>query len=218
MKAVDITGQKFGRLTAVRSLRSSPRGKIWLFRCDCGIEIERGYAQVTCGITSSCGCLRRETITKHGFQLGVANNKRLKSPQTQVYTAYHAMLQRCYNPKSTNFKNWGGRGISVCDLWRESFVDFVLHIGLPPTPKHTVGRIENSGNYEPGNVRWETRRDQLRNTRRTKFATIEGRTQCLTAWAAECGLSLSGMRSRFDRGIRGQELLAPATPRALRRW
>lgn len=210
MRAIDIAGQKFGRLRALKSLRSSSRGRVWSFRCDCGKLVELVCTYVTRGNTSSCGCLRTETNIKHGFQMGVGKDRKLKTPQTQIYRVYHSIQQRCHNPKNTNFKNYGGRGVSVCALWRDSFHDFVRHVGLPPTPKHSLGRIDNAGNYEPGNVRWETRRTQQQNTRRNLFVTVRGETKCVTEWARVSGIGFSCLRARCRRGVTGDAFLAPS--------
>jgi hypothetical protein len=88
--------------------------------------------------------------------------------RTKIYEAWRAMFARCYNPNHISYKNYGGRDIKVCIEWRKSFTKFLVDIGLPPTPKHTLDRIDNNGDYEPGNVKWSTRSEQQYNKRRSK--------------------------------------------------
>lgn len=212
-KRKDVTGQRFGRLVAVKCLGTTWEGGRPRFRykcrCDCGNFIDVERSSLVHENTRSCGCLREETINKHGMLKGVASNRSLRNLYIKVYVAYHAMRQRCLNPKHTGYKNWGARGIKICDRWLNSIADFLSDVGLPPSPKHTLGRIDNNGNYEPGNVKWDTRREQLQNTRRTNFITINGKTLCLTQWARETGVPVPCLRSRQKRGLTGEDLLRP---------
>ncbi len=208
-KPKDITGRTFGRLTALRSIQATARGYIWKFRCSCGRTLYRHKAWVLSGNTLSCGCLRKDAITKHGYQKGVMNNRKLRNLSTKVYTAYHAMRQRCLNPRSSGYKNYGGRGIKICSRWLNSFVNFAEDVGFPPSYMHTIGRIDNEGGYKPSNVGWFTRKEQMENTRRSNLITIGTKTLCLTAWAKKSGLKISCLRSRQKRGIIGAAFLDP---------
>jgi hypothetical protein len=137
---------------------------------------------------------------------GIIKSKRhghKKGGATSMYDRWQNMRRRCSNPKHAQYPNYGARGIKVCERWDKSFLDFLTDItatiGLPPTPKHTLDRTDNDGNYEPGNVRWATMAEQNRNSRHVHLITFKGKTQCLTAWAQELGIP----RSCLDRRING---------------
>lgn len=117
---------------------------------------------------------------------------------TPEYETWNRLIQRCENPKHPEFHNYGGRGISVCKQWRESFEQFLAHIGNKPSPKHTIDRIDNDGNYEPGNVRWATRLEQAQNMRTTKIVTHQGISLSLSAWARRLNISCSAMQKRLN--------------------
>lgn len=126
------------------------------------------------------------------------------------------MKARCHNPNHPSFANWGGRGISVCEEWRDSFKVFCDDMGLKPSSEHTLDRIDNDGNYEPGNCRWATWREQLRNRRNNVLVEAFGRTQCVAAWAEELGIRWSLIDQRIKRGYTAEESLM-AVPGALRK-
>ena len=119
---------------------------------------------------------------------------------TKEYVAWKAMLTRCYNTKSTGFKHWGGRGISVCSAWRNSFREFLKDVGLAPSSAHTLDRRENNGDYEPGNVRWVTRRIQCRNKTSNRFLTYKGLRLTIAEWGERTGFGESLIRHRLGAG------------------
>lgn len=118
---------------------------------------------------------------------------------TKVYFAWHSMIDRCLVSYSTNFKNHGGRGITVCPEWADSFSAFLRDMGLPPSKKHSLDRINNDGNYEPGNCRWATAKQQCRNRRGCKFLTFRGETKTLTEWSEIMGLHKDTVGCRISR-------------------
>lgn len=151
-----------------------PRMRRVRCRCTCGVERVLYLASLTRGLSTSCGCWARERAITHG-----------RSTDAE-YRIWQAMIQRCHNPKHSDFRNYGGRGIAVCTQWRSSFVDFVTHVGTRPTPAHTLDRIENDGPYEPGNVRWATRHEQMANTRLThEERERRGRINAMKRWHPE---------------------------------
>lgn len=113
-----------------------------------------------------------------------------------LFYSWHSMLARCSDPRSTVWHNYGGRGIKVCDRWRASFWNFYADVGDRPFGM-SLDRINNDGNYEPGNVRWASKRVQQNNRRNSKMLTINGRTECLTDWAREYGLSRFTLAKRL---------------------
>lgn len=159
-----MLGTRYGRLVLLE--RGKGENAKWLCACDCG-NTKLIYANnVRTGKTQSCGCLHAETMremcTTHGDTVG-----RIRTPE---YEAWSGMSKRCYNVKTKAYSYYGGRGITVCDRWRNSFEDFLADVGRKPTPAHTLDRINSDGNYEPGNVRWATRRVQRINQRRMTTA------------------------------------------------
>ena len=127
---------------------------------------------------------------------------------SKIYKAWRAILFRCNNPKAECYGNYGGRGIR-CEF--QSFEEFYADIGDPPTPKHTVDRIDNNGNYAPGNLRWATMSEQLRNTRDNHFLEHDGRRLTITEWAEVTGLVKSTIFSRIEAGYTVAAALSPVT-------
>jgi hypothetical protein len=120
------------------------------------------------------------------------------------------MLQRCSNPNAKNYSRYGGRGISVCAEWAASFERFLSDVGPCPSSDHSIDRIDNDGGYEPGNVRWATRVEQMRNTSRADLVTYQGRTQTLGQWAVETGIPRGTIWNRIRRGLPEDRWFAPS--------
>lgn len=161
-RTIDLTGRRFGRLVAQakEGLATDDEAR-WRCLCDCGNETCVRSSSLRNGTTQSCGCLRRELLSTRPLKHGQARHGRL----TSEYDAWHAMKQRCLNPNHAAYANYGGRGITVCQQWLESFEVFFADVGLKPDPELTLDRIDNDGSYEPGNVRWATRSQQNSNQR-----------------------------------------------------
>ena len=189
---IDLTGKRFGNLTVIRFQGNRKSGAHWRCRCDCGNERTVYYWNLQNGKAVSCGCLRGkrnvERLTTHGRS------------ETVEYATWGRMCSRCTNQNVFEFKDYGGRGIVVCDRWLNSFAAFFEDMGPRPSSKHSLDRIDNNGNYEPGNCRWATRKEQSRNTRASRMLTFMGETKCLTDWAIEIGLSPATLAKRLDYG------------------
>lgn len=154
-RAKDISGERHGRLSVIAPHDRDKHGKVrWQCKCDCGRSVIAVGSDLTKGHTTSCGCSRIGSTgkPKHGLY------------GTPTYISWRSMNSRCHNPKARGYEFWGGRGISVCDEWRDSFSAFHEYMGDRPEGM-SLDRIDNNGNYEPGNVRWATTAEQNRNKR-----------------------------------------------------
>jgi hypothetical protein len=162
MQAKDITGNIYGNLTAIARVGSNARGQaMWRCRCACGGESIVIALNLRSGNTTTCGCSHRRRGADH------PNSTHLRK-HTPEYRAWSNMLTRCTNPRNKSYANYGARGITVCDRWRHSFEAFLADVGERPDGT-TLDRINNDGNYEPGNVRWASYFMQSRNRRSTKL-------------------------------------------------
>lgn len=162
-RRMDITGQRFGRLVAIRYLYIKNSDAFWECRCDCGELVAIRGSQARSGKTLSCGCLRRELSSARASGQIIHGGAR-RGDEAPEYMCWRGMIERCHNPKNTNYIHYGGRGIHVCNEWRRDFAAFVAH-GPRVSMAHSVDRIDNDRGYEPGNVRWATQSQQLLNKR-----------------------------------------------------
>lgn len=197
---IDITGQRFGHWTVLRRAGSSARGEpLWLCRCDCETELARDGNSLRRGLSKSCGCTanegRKAANKTHG-----ESDRGGKQAASVEYRAWQSMKRRCGNPRDSGFAHYGGRGIAVCERWRDDFLAFLADVGRRPSPDHSLDRIDVNGNYEPGNVRWATRVVQMRNRRSTVLITVNGVTRCAKDWATALGGSTRLVVARIARG------------------
>lgn len=194
---IDLAGQKFARLAVVRVHGKAARGSItWECQCDCGKAVVVIGSHLRSGNTKSCGCLNVEGIIARSTTHGHSRKGRI----TSEFHTWASMIKRCSNPAADDYQRYGGRGISVCERWANSFETFLSDMGPKLSPKHSIDRINNNGNYEPGNCRWLTEKDQQRNRRDNRQVEFNGRTQCISAWAEELGVVESRIRYRLNRG------------------
>lgn len=197
----DLTGMKFGRWTAIRfSHVSEHRGYYWLCRCDCGTERPVRSNQLKNGTNRSCGCLQRELAAAKSRVHGLSNHP--------LKPMYSAMVARCHNPNSSEYANYGARGIVVCERWRDSIANFIADMGERPQGM-SIDRIDNDGPYSPENCRWATSSQQHNNTRFNRIIELNGRRQTVVQWAAELGLSPNTIRSRLRKGWSVERALDP---------
>jgi len=158
---INLTGERFGRLTVVRETTKSSCGSIrWECICDCGKAHIVYSCHLRSGHTKSCGCLYVETAIKTFTTHGKSN--------TPEHVCWMDMVSRCYSKNNQSYHRYGGRGITVCKRWRNNFINFLNDMGLKPNPKLTIERIDNDGDYRPGNCKWETHAIQNRNKSKRK--------------------------------------------------
>lgn len=176
-------------------------------RCDCGsIEVFRLPA-LRSGKTQSCGCLALEMAIERGHKYG-GQTKTHGGTGTAEYQIWLGMKARCLNPNSPGYERYGARGIGVCQRWIDSFPAFLADMGPRPSEVHSIDRYPNqSGNYEPGNCRWATAKEQARNTRGNVILEIDGRCLCVSEWAEELAVSASLIFHRLERGWSAEDAL-----------
>ena len=187
-KVIDISNKRFGRWLALRYLGN----RRWLCRCQCGTEKSVPGHYLRRGASRSCGCLQVE--------LFVAKYKTHGKKHTPEWRAWSSMRCRCLNPNHAAWSRYGGRGITICRRWLDSFQAFLNDLGPKPGPGYSLDRIDNSGNYEPGNCRWATRIQQERNKRSNRRFDWEGRSYTLSELGSKCGLLPGTLADRLDYG------------------
>lgn len=187
----NLIGEKINRLTIQFFVCNKGKFPWYMCLCECGHQKSICIYKVISGKTQSCGCLLDEK-TKQGANLihGEARRGKWK----KEFRLWVNIRQRCYNENCKAYKNYGGRGIKVAERWMMSFQDFLEDAGRAPSPNHSFERINNDGNYEPGNCRWATRKEQNNNTRQNFFIEYKGQTKTLAQWCDELNL-------RYDRII-----------------
>ena len=197
-KFIDLAGMKFNRWTVIEKVGKEAQGIVWMCRCDCGTEKTVSGGNLRSGLSKSCGCWNLEQVRsakKHGMS---------KSPEFKVWKL---MRNRCNNTDSPDYPRWGGRGIRVCPRWDASFSDFYADMG--PRPDGTsIERMDNNGNYDPGNCKWATDEEQAHNKRNNRVLVGMGKTQLLCDWAKETGISASLLHYHLKQGKTMDEIIA----------
>lgn len=214
------SGDRFGRLTVLAEAPpDSHRARQYECRCDCGNKKTVAASRLRQGTVRSCGCLARETNQQLGRIIGLAKTnhgecagRRQGKKVSAEYNIWVLMIQRCYTPTNNVYHYYGGRGIQVCDRWRESFSAFLDDMGRKPSPRHSLDRKDNSLGYSPENCRWATRIEQGRNRRNNRLITINGETRTLSEWAELSGVDRSTIGRRLNHGWPSERLLEAARP------
>lgn len=194
---LDLAGTRYGRLTVVRlAPKDSCPGPhtAWECRCDCGTLRFVVGPSLRNGLTKSCGCLRRETTAARCRTHGHTINRN----SSREYKSWHHAKRRCHDPRSPKYFAYGGRGITMFLEWRESFEAFLRDVG-PCPPGHTIDRINNNGNYEPGNCRWATAREQGNNKRNNRRLLLNGESLTLADWSRRTGLPSRLIQDRIGK-------------------
>lgn len=189
-KVIDMTGRRYASLVAIRQTgRSTSRDLNWLFVCDCGNHFEANGYSVRCGKIITCPTCSKERVRMASVKHGLS--------ETVEFGIWTGIQTRCYNRRTKAFKDYGGRGIVVCDRWLESFDNFLADMGKRPSKHHSIDRKDNNGNYEPSNCWWATSKEQNGNKRNNVMVTINGITKHMTDWIRDLGLNKNTVYSRI---------------------
>ena len=194
----DLVGQKFTRLF-VEKLLSYDTYKRTMYQClcDCGNRAIISANALVSGNTKSCGCLRKEK--GRNSDIHKIHGDACPDNTTRLYKIWRTMKTRCLNPSFAKYKDYGGRGIKICDDWVDNysaFKEWAINNGY--ADNLSIDRIDNNGNYEPNNCKWSTGKEQCRNRRTNHLITYNGKTQCLTDWAEELGINRMVLFARIN--------------------
>jgi hypothetical protein len=199
--AHDLSGQIFGDLTVVElaEVKRVTRGTrlYWSCRCLCGNMVVVRADGLKCGDYKSCGCRKIKQLSIHG------------GTGTPEHGVWVSLFQRCRNPNDVNYKNYGGRGIDICERWAAGFEAFLADMGPRPSPSHSIERGDNDLGYSPDNCRWATKSEQSNNRRNTVFVEVRGERVPITVAARRYGINPRLAHNRYKRGVRGDDLFRP---------
>lgn len=191
MSIVDLTGKTYGRLVVLKRAGKVGSRATWECQCSCGNTGVWRTDVLTRGVVSSCGCFRQEVA-------GLVNKKHGMS-ETSEYHSWEAMIQRCTNPETINYQDYGGRGITVTPRWLHSFDLFLKDMGPKPGPGYSIERDDVDAGYYKDNCRWATQKEQNRNRRNTVWVSYHGRRRPLVAIAEEFKIDRSKLRRLVDK-------------------
>jgi len=196
----DLQGLRFSHWQVIgRNYDCKKDRAMWLCRCDCGSTSSvAGYA-LTKGRSKSCGCVQPKSMTTHG------------QSRELLYRIWRGIKCRCLNPNDKNYHHYGGRGITICERWRNSYALFVEDMGQRPSPNHSIDRIDNSKGYCKENCRWASMKQQQRNRRTNRIITYNGKSASLVEWSEIIGLSYACLQSRLKLGWTEERVIT--TPR-----
>jgi hypothetical protein len=189
--AIDATGERHNRLTALRRVANKGSQPRWIFRCECGTEVEASIGAVRSGAIKSCGCLigeaNRRRLLKHGYK------------GTPTYLSWQNAKGRCFNPRNKRYPDYGGRGITMCQRWRDSFEAFLEDMGERPAGTSIDRYPDNDGNYEPGNCRWARKGQQNGNVRGRTRVAHDGQTYSIKEFAALMNVDFANLYYRIHK-------------------
>jgi hypothetical protein len=202
-RLIDFTGRRFSRLLVDGGPTMIKRRTYWMCVCDCGNRKSVEAHNLKMGRIRSCGCFLRQRAAQTKRTHGMT--------RTAEWRTWAKMKERCLVSSAVGFKHYGGRGITICERWLK-FENFFLDLGEKPSPSHSLGRIDNNGNYEPLNCRWETWAQQQNNRRNNLLLTKGGETATLQQWARKLGVRRETIKRRLELGW-GEERALCTPPR-----
>jgi hypothetical protein len=196
---LDMTTKKYGRLSAIRQIPNPKQtGALWEFECDCGnIKVIKSQA-VRLGLVVSCGCYSKELLIKNLTTHNCSRHPNFKT--------WQSMISRCTKETDKDYPSYGGRGIKVCDDWLDPN-KFIADMGLKPTKKHTLDRIDNNGNYEPKNCRWASPLEQSHNKRNNRNLTAYGETLCMAEFSRKYNIPQTTIMRRLAKGMTAEQII-----------
>jgi len=208
-----VIESKFSRWTVIGPADPDRHGqRRWRCRCSCGIEKIIRAGHLRSGASRSCGCLNREIQSRLARERFIHHGYARAGFVTPEWKAWKSMRERCANPHAKSWDRYGGRGIRVCDRWAKSFTEFFADMGFRPSAAHSLDRIDNDGNYEPGNCRWATRTEQQNNTRKIRRITFRGQIKSASEWNDDLGFPKELIQQRLRRGWGPEKaLMTPIT-------
>lgn len=190
---IDLTGKKYGRLTVIERTQNKGKETMWICLCDCGNKIVVQGNNLKSGHSKSCGCYNSEATANRNYKHGKRH--------TRLYTIWSGMRRRCYEVTNPKYKDYGGRGIVVCEEWKDDFNNFYLwSMSHGYKDNLTIDRIDVNGNYEPSNCRWATNKEQANNRRSNKLYSYKGKTQNISQWANEFKIPYHKLHERLKKG------------------
>lgn len=199
MPRIDITNKRYGMLTALTEVEKpehlTTKHRYWLCKCDCGKEKILLMGALRSGNTKSCGCNKGNFCSQKALGHGHSTTRGGKS---LTYESWTGMRSRCNNPKQSGYKNYGARGIKICDEWNSSFEAFLKDMGDRPSLEYSLERKNNDGNYCPENCKWALRIDQANNKTNNRIICFDNKTMTFVQWARFLGISEQTLRSRID--------------------
>ena len=209
-KSIDISNKKFDKLKAIQYIgKDRNNHEYWEFECDCGNRPIISKDSVTRGLTTSCGCNHSNAVSN------TTKNAKHGMTYSSLYWIWSGMKKRCYNPNRKEYPNYGGRGIQVCDTWKNDFCEFMkwsFDNGYEENKNLSIDRIDNNGNYCPENCRWVERNIQLLNTRKNVYIQLHEYCFPVSVWAEITGLDDSCIEARIQRGWNADKILhTPST-------
>ena len=189
-RGLDRRGCRFGLLVAVSPSHTEHSQWKWKFKCDCGNTTVSFVHSAK--VTGHCGCKTQQRLHQRHLKHGQSG--------TALYKRWAAMKDRCGNPNNLHYDRYGGRGVRVCERWEDSFEAFCEDMGEPPSGAHTIERVDNDGDYAPGNCCWATRKVQQNNRHGNIIVTINGQTKTLMQWCNAVGKNYGTVQGRMKRG------------------
>lgn len=213
MESENLAGKRFTSLTAIRRVENNKFGQVvWECKCDCGKTVLVPSGKLKSGSTKSCGCYSRNLFKERAKTHGCSGNR--------LYTVWAGVLRRCSNPNTKEYCRYGGRGIKVCEAWKEyanfkTWAEIQGYDADAPRGKYMVERIDNNGHYEPSNCKLATNKEQARNKRSNRIVLYNGKAMCLAEAAEQAGLPYYLVSERIIR-LGWSDHAALNTPRAQR--
>lgn len=210
-KLIDITGQKFGRLTVVKRVDAETTGTSYLCKCDCGKEIVALANNLRRGHTTSCGCFREENRWKNAYKHGMKHSR--------IYKVWEKLKARCCCETNPSYPRYGGRGITICDEWKDdpkAFIEWAYANGYDDKAKYgesTIDRIDNDKGYSPDNCRIANAIQQNNNKRSNKFITYNGETHTIAEWSRILGVNQGTLNSGLHKGMPFEHYVNDFKPR-----